>query len=163
LRIKQVIQSALACVLAFGLASNASAQILAKCFNPAGFGYFHEYGSADMSNYGWKDEKISGGVTLLEKMADGKYDIKIIDVRNNLISLRGDGGEILLARSGTLDTTFIYIHPGMAIEVYSFWTGIDGRHRFSILSSKGGDDMIVHKSAALVGTCTELNLKPTRR
>lgn len=156
-RFWRMLLSVLLGTIAHNSAIANSGQIVARCFDPSGYGYFHEYGPPNMSNYGWKDDRITGGVTLVERLSDGKYDIKIIDTRNRIISLRGDGGEILLARKGIQDATFIYVHPGMAIEVYSFWRGIDGKNRFSLLSSKGGDEMLVHKSSVLVGTCSSIN------
>jgi hypothetical protein len=105
---------------------------------------------------GWQKDFISSGLTTLQRLDDGNYDILLVDVRKKIISLRQDGGEILLLRKGREDATFLYIHPGMVVEMYTFWTDAEGHHRYDLIQSKGGDGMPVHKSSVLIGDCDEI-------
>lgn len=82
---------------------------IASCRNPKGHAFFHDQG--------WQQDGITGGLTTLQKLDDGKYDISIVDKRNKIISFRQDGGEILLLRKGSQDATLLHVNPGMAIEI----------------------------------------------
>jgi len=50
------------------------------------------------------------------------------------------------------------MHPGMVIILYTFYRETDGRERFDILQSKGGDGMPIHVSGVMTGSCSGLNL-----
>jgi hypothetical protein len=147
-----------ALVLTLSMTNWAAAQDIATCSNPKGYSYFPFHGLTPKKDAGWQTDGISSGVTTLKKLADGKYDILILDVRGTIFSLRQDGGEILLLRKGRNDATFLHMYPNMVIEIYSFWRDTDGQQRMSILQDKGGDGMLVHKKSALVGDCRVLNL-----
>jgi len=125
---------------------------IASCRNPKGHAFYHDIGN-------WQRDGITDGITTLQKLNNGKYDIFIIDVRKKIISLTQDGGEILLLRKGTREATFMHIYPGTVIELYTFWIGLDGKAHFDIIQSKGGDNpLIVRKSAVYVGDCDEIKL-----
>jgi len=50
----------------------------------------------------------------------------------------------------------------MVIELYSFWVESDGKAKFSMIQSKGGDNMPIHKSSVLVGDCDSINFELIR-
>ena len=89
----------------------------------------------------------------LQKLADGTYDILFLDARKQIFSSRQDGGHILLMRNGINDATFLHFNPGMVIELYTFWKSSDGDFFYDLIQSKGGDGMLFHKSALMIGTC----------
>lgn len=138
----------------FFCSSFVNAQVITSCQNPKGTGFYHHHGPISSSESGWKDEKITGGITTLNKMADGKYDILIVDARKSVLSFRQDGGEVILLRKGTNDATFLHMYPGMVIELYTFWKDANGKFRFDMLQSKGGDGLQIHKSTVMVGECS---------
>ena len=144
-------------LLTFPLLVNA--QEITSCQNPKGYAYYHHHkgGLMSLSESGWSDDKISGGITTLKKLLDGKYDIFIVDIRKSIISLRQDGGEILLLRKGKEDATFLHFFPGNAVELYTFWRDANGKDRFDLLQSKGGDNYPIHKSSVLTGECSSIN------
>jgi hypothetical protein len=138
--------------------TSISAEI-ASCRNLKGSSYFHYSGLAAKNQTGWQNDAITGGLTTLQRLEDGKYDIVIVDVRNKIISLRQDGGDVLLVRRGATDATFLHLNPGMTIEIYTFWTDRDGYHKFDLLQSKGGDGMLIHKSSVMIGDCDPINFE----
>ena len=131
-------------ILILQLEGAYSAEI-ASCRNPKGHAFFHVQC--------WQQDALTGGLTTLQKLDNGKYDIFIVDIRNKILSLREDGGEVLLVRKGSQDATFLHVHPGMVIELYTFWIGKDGKAYYDLVQSKGGDEMPLHKSAVYVGDC----------
>lgn len=139
------------------LADNALSGEIATCRNPQGHTYFHHSKLTPKGDAGWQKDSISGGLTTLQRLDDGTYDILIVDVRNKIISLRQDGGEVLLIRRGREDATFLHIHPGMVVEMYTFWTDAEGHPKYDLIQSKGGDGMQVHKSAVFIGDCDEIH------
>ncbi len=147
------------CFSAIFISSTLFAQtIVASCKNPEGFGYFHHAGIVSKEDSGFEKDKISGGLTSLVKLPDGKFDIIIVDIRKNIISMTQDGGQIALLRRGSKDATFLHFHPGMVTEIYTFWIDAEGKAKFDILQSKGGDNMPIHKSAVMVGDCSTIHL-----
>lgn len=138
------------------LEGNAFSAEIASCRSPQGYSYFHHSGLLPNDQAGWQDDAITGGLTSLQRLEDGKYDIVLVDVRKKIISLRQDGGEVLLIRRGAKDVSLLHIHPGMIVEVYTFWTDAGGHHKFDLLQSKGGDGMPLHKSSVLIGDCDDI-------
>lgn len=134
-----------------------NAQVITSCQNPKGTGFYHHHGQISSPESGWKEEKITGGITTLNKMADGKYDILIVDARKSVLSFRQDGGEIILLRKGANDATFLHMYPGMVIELYTFWKDAKGKFRFDMLQSKGGDGLQIHKSTVMIGECSAID------
>jgi hypothetical protein len=133
------------------------AQTITNCRNPEGYAYYNYSGAISKKDSGFQKDKITGGITSFIKLPDGKFDIAIVDTRKQIISFTQDGGRIALVRNGKKDATFLHFHPGMVIEVYSFWIESDGKAKFSMIQSKGGDSMPIHKSAVLVGDCDVIN------
>lgn len=143
--------------LSFFIVTAATGQTIANCRNPEGYAFYHYSGIVNERQAGFTKDEISGGITKIEKLSDGTFDILLIDVRKRIISLTQDGGKIYLLRRGRQDATFIHLHPGMVIEIYTIWTDKEGSHRFDLIQSKGGDNMLIHKSSVMTGTCDVIN------
>ena len=92
------------------------AQQITKCENPKGYAYFHDAASLQKKDSGWEEDAITGGVTTLQKLGAGNYDIWLVDSRSKVISLRQDGGDVLLVRKGQKDATFVHLQPGMRLQ-----------------------------------------------
>ncbi len=137
---------------------SACAEAVAVCSDPVGQAYYHRTPLVSKKDSGFQQDKITGGLTTLQQLENGEYDILIVDTRKQVISFRQDGGNILLLRRGKNDATFLVIFPGMTIELYTFYTDADGIKRFDMLQSKGGDGMPIHKSSVMTGVCSEMNL-----
>lgn len=135
----------------------AFSQTITNCRNPVGYAYYNHSGITLKKDSGFQNDKITGGITSFVKLSDGKFDINVVDVRKQIISFTQDGGRIVLLRSGKKDATFLHFHPGMVVEIYSFWLESDGKAKFSMIQSKGGDSMPIHKSSVLVGDCDDIN------
>ena len=133
------------------------AQTITNCRNPTGYAYYNHSGVTSKKESGFQTDKITGGITSFVKLPDGKFDINIVDIRKQIISFTQDGGRVVLLRSGNSDATFLHFHQGMVIELYSFWLESDGKAKFSMIQSKGGDNMPIHKSSVLVGDCDAIN------
>lgn len=114
---------------------------------------YHYQGVIKKSDSGFKKDEIPSGLVTLQKTANGNFDILLVDSRKKIISLAQDGGEIVLLRKGSKDATFMHYHVGMVIELYTFWIDNDNKLHYDIIQSKGGDGMLVHKSAVLSGRC----------
>ena len=138
------------------------AQTITNCRNPAGYAYYNHSGLTTKKESGFQTDKITDGITSFVKLQDGKFDINIVDIRKQIISFTQDGGRVILVRSGKNDATFLHLHPGMVVELYSFWIESDGKAKFSMIQSKGGDNMPIHKSSVLVGDCDSINFELIR-
>jgi hypothetical protein len=137
----------------------ALGQVIATCKDPAGYANYHHNGLISKRDAGFSKDKISGGITTIQRLENGEYDILFIDTRKQIISTKNDGGTILLMRHGKKDATFLSMYPGRVIELYTVYTDSDGINRFDILTSKGGDAMPIHKSSIMSGVCTDFNLQ----
>jgi hypothetical protein len=135
-----------------------SAQTLATCSDPEGYALYHHSPSLPKAEGGFQKDRVTGGITTLQRLEDGGYDVMLVDARKTIISYRHDGGSVVLLRKGSREATFLVVFPGMAIELYTFYIDERGAKRFDMLQSKGGDDMPIGKSAVLSGSCSELNL-----
>jgi hypothetical protein len=130
---------------------------IATCTDLTGSAFYHGAALLERKDQGWTKDEIKGGRTTFKKQKDGKYDILILDAMKTLYSVRQDGGEVILLRRGKKDATFLHVHPGMVVEIYTLWKDLDGVNRFDLLSSKGGDGMLIHKSSVMVGLCNDIN------
>jgi hypothetical protein len=133
------------------------AQKIADCKNPDGFAYYHHSKIVPKKDSGFQKDKITGGLTSIVKLPDGEFDIVIVDVRKKIISMTQDGGRVVLLRRGSKDASFLHYHPGNVIEIYTLWVDAEGKAKFDLLQSKGGDDMLIHKSSVMVGDCSTIN------
>ena len=134
-------------------------QAITSCKNPEGYAYFHYSGQVSKADSGFTKDKITGGMVTLQKVGEKKYDILFVDVRKEVISAVGDGGEVVLLRKGNSDATFGHFYPGRVIELFTFWIDSDGLAKYELIQSKGGDFMPIHKSSIMVGNCSQINFK----
>lgn len=139
--------------------SLAFAEDITTCKDPTGMAYYHHANIIRKKDSGWGKDKISDGRLTLKKVADGEYDILIYDATKTLFSLKQDGGQIILMRSGENDATFLHFYPGRVIELYTFWRDLSGQFKYDLIQSKGGDLTLVHKSSVLIGSCTPIDFK----
>jgi hypothetical protein len=156
---KLAVPAVLGATGSFILTSHAYSQVIATCANPEGYANYHYHGLAQKKDSGFIKDRISDGLTTLQRLSDGSYDVLFVDVRKQVISFKNDGAKILLLHRGSNDATFLVAVPGTVIELYTFYIDADGVKRFDFLQSKGGDGMLVHKSAVMTGLCSELNLQ----
>ncbi len=136
--------------------SHALSQSIATCGKTEGYSFIHHQGIINKKDSGFIKDKISIGLTTLQKKTDGGYDILMVDARNKIISLTQDGGEILLMRKGSKDATFLHFFKGRVIEIYTFWIDTENKAHYDLIQSKGGDEMPIHKSSVLIGRCEEI-------
>lgn len=134
------------------------AQAVATCANLKGYAHYHYAGVVPKNKSGFTDDAITGGITTLQRLADGTYDVLVLDTRRELMSMKHDGGSVVLLRRGSSDATFLVAFPSGSIDLYSFYKDGDGLARFDLLSSKGGDRMPIHKSSVMTGICQHLDL-----
>jgi len=146
-------------VFAFCCSAASIAEIIADCKNPDGYAYYHNAGIVSKKDAGFRNDKITGGLTSIVKLPDGKFDILIVDIRKTIISLSQDGGKIVLLRRGVKDATFLHVSPGMVTEIYTLWVDAEGKFKYDLLQNKGGDSMPIHKSAVMVGDCSPINFE----
>lgn len=140
------------------LSSSIHAQTVASCGEVEGYAYYHYSALVSKKNSGFDKDKITGGITTFQKMADGSFDILIVDTRKKIISMVQEGGKVVLLRKGAKDATFLLYFPNNSIEIYTIWIDNDGQFKYDYLSSKGGDATGVHKSSVMVGRCNEIDL-----
>jgi len=147
-------------ITVFVLFSNsASAQVVAACGNLDGYAFYHHSGSVSKKDSGFTKDKITGGMTTIQKMPDGTFDILVVDARKRIISMVQDGGEVLFLRRGEMDATFMLYFQNNSIDIYTVWIDAEGQKKYDLLSSRGGDSTAIHKSSVMTGSCTELNFK----
>lgn len=135
----------------------AWSQTVASCSNPDGYAYYHYAGVVSKKDSGFDKDKITGGMTTIQKMSDGSFDILIVDTRKKILSMVQDGGKVVMLRKGSKDATFMLYFPNNTIEIYTIWVDADGQKKYDYLSSKGGDATSVHKSSVMIGKCDEIN------
>lgn len=142
----------------FLAAGSVRAQLIATCSGLEGHAYYHYSGLLSKQQSGFEKDRIPDGLTTLQKLGNGEFDILIVDTRKQVISYRNDGGKVVPLRRGTRDATFLVVFPGRVVEIYTIYTDSEGVKRIDLLQSKGGDDLPVHKSSILTGTCSVMNL-----
>lgn len=145
-------------VFAVALTSNAAfAQNIASCGPSSGYSLYHYSKLVQKKDSGFDKDKISGGMTTLQRNSNGEFDIQMVDARKRIISLVQDGGKVVLLRAGESDATFMHFYPGLVIELYTFWRDTEGKHHYDLIQSKGGDSMPIHKSGVLTGDCDQID------
>lgn len=135
------------------------AQTIASCGGVEGYSYYHYQGLNTKKDSGFFKDKISGGMTTIQRMPDGSFDILIVDARKKIISMVQDGGKVVLLRKGTKDATFMLFFPGNSIDLFTLWTDSDERSRYDMISSKGGNSALIHKSSVMSGYCEKINFQ----
>lgn len=139
-----------------------AADTVVTCKNPRGYANYHHTDSVPKKESGFTEDGITGGLTTLVRINQNEYDLLFTDTRQEIISNRHDGGTVRLLRKGKNDATFLVFYPGMVIELYTFYKDASGSEKFDILQSKGGDGMLIHKSAVMTGSCSGLDLNLLR-
>jgi hypothetical protein len=131
-----------------------SAQEIATCRSPSGRAFYHFDGVIKKADSGWIDDKISSGVFSFTRANDGAIDILYVDTRFKPISASQDGGIVRLLRASAANATVLVFYPdGATTEIYTFFKEKDGGHKFTLLQSKSGEQVIAPKSALMVGNC----------
>lgn len=127
---------------------------IASCSNPSGKGYFPEMGIVKKPDSGWVDEKISGGITKLTKLADNEYDILFVDIRKDIISARSDGGTVIPLSRGEKSFAVLVVYPGRTAEVYTFLENASGQLEYLYTLSRAGDGVLITKASVMQGSCS---------
>ncbi|WP_246022999.1 hypothetical protein [Cognatilysobacter terrigena] len=127
---------------------------IAACSDPSGKGYFPETGIVKKADSGWQDEKITGGITKLPKIAEGEYDILFVDTRKDIISARGDGGTVIPLNRGEKSFSVLVVYPGKTAEVYTFLENASGGLEYLHTLSRAGDGVLITKASVMQGKCS---------
>lgn len=151
-------KSALSLILALASFPAQSADI-AACSEPSGRGYYPETGIVKKKDSGWADEKITGGITKLTKVGDGEFDILFVDVRNEIISSRGDGATVITLSRGEKSFSVLVVYPGKTAEVYTFLQNDSGGLEYLHTLSRSGDQVLITKATVMRGTCSYINFE----
>ena len=146
------------CIFCISISQFSIGQTIANCSNPEGWTYYHFNGMVSKKDSVFTKDKVTGGMTTIEKLSNGKYDILTVDARRKVTSMKQDGGDIVLLRKGASDATFLLYFPNSTIEIYTIWIDKNGIGKYDWLQSKGGDDALLHKSVLFVGSCENINL-----
>ena len=153
-----LVLSALTLVIFIGFTGSVFADKIASCNNASGYSNYHHAGILGKKQSGWTEDKIIGGIFTVIKNNETEYDILFTDASKTIISSKEDGGDVMPIRAGDSDVTFVVIYPGKTMELWTFYIEKDGRGRFDLLQSKGGD-LLQHKSTVMSGNCSFINLK----
>jgi hypothetical protein len=143
---------AIAFLLSF-ITSIAFAQDIASCSNPKGKSYYPELGIVPKDKSGWTDDGISGGITIVKKIAKDKYDIVFYDASKQIISSVEDGGSVLLLNKGKNVFSILVIYPGKTAEIFTFLKNKSNKLEFIQITSRAGDNVSLTKSSMLRGEC----------
>ena len=146
------------CIFCFCISQFANGQTIANCSNPEGWSYYHFSGMVSKKDSGFTKDKVTGGLTTIEKLPNGKYDILTVDARKKVTSMKQEGGDVMLLRRGASDATFLLYFPNNTIEIYTIWVDKNGVGKYDWVQSKGGDEALLHKSVLFVGNCENINL-----
>lgn len=135
-------------------AVSAHASDIASCSDPSGKGYFPEIGLVAKKDSGWSDEKITGGITKVAKLAENEYDVLFVDTRKEIVSARRDGGRVLLLNRGKNAFSLLVVYPGTTAEVYTFLKSNSGQLEYIQTLSRAGDAVLITKASVMRGTCS---------
>ena len=150
--------SLLTLVIFIGFTGSVFAEKIASCNNASGYSNYHHAGILGKKQSGWTEDKITGGIFTVIKTNEKEYDILFTDASKTIISSKEDGAKVMLMRIGNNDATFLAAYPRNTIELWTFYIEKDGRGRFDLLQSKGGD-VLQHKSTVMSGDCSFIDLK----
>jgi hypothetical protein len=143
---------AIAFFLSF-ITSIAFAQDIASCSNQKGKSYYPELGIVPKDKSGWTDDGVSGGITIVKKIAKDKYDIVFYDVTKQIISSVEDGGSVLLLNKGKNVFSILVIYPGKTAEIFTFLKNKSNKLEFIQITSRAGDAVSLTKSSMFRGEC----------
>ncbi len=135
----------------------AQATELATCSSLKGHSYYPNV-ALNPEKGGWTPDGITGGVTTLKQLADNEFDILYIDVTKSIRSSKQEGALIRLLRKGASDMTFLVFYPGNSVEIYTFTQERSGKKTLTVLTNKGGDLAMLHRSSLMAADCDSLSL-----
>lgn len=144
-------------VTALLASTSAFAQDIASCSNPVGKGYFPEIGLVTAADSGWSEEKITGGLTKVTKIAENEYDILFVDSTKEIVSARQDGGRVLVLNRGENVFSLLVVYPGTTAEVYTFLRATSGQLEYLHTLSRAGDGVAITKASVMRGECSYIN------
>ncbi|MEB1548863.1 hypothetical protein VDQ94_08115 [Xanthomonas campestris pv. campestris] len=147
----------IACFAALiALSTPVCAAEIASCSNPAGKGYYAETGIITAKDSGWNDERITGGLTKLSRQGD-EYDLIYVDVRQEIVSAREEGAQVMLLSRGISSASVLVVYPGKTAEVYTFLKTLSGKLEYIHTLSRAGDEVLITKASVMRGDCRYIN------
>jgi hypothetical protein len=132
---------------------------IASCSNPAGKSYFPEFAMVNKDNAGWKDDKITGGITKLSKFGKEDFDILYVDVTNRITSSKEAGATILVLNKGKNFISILVYYPETTSEIYTFIKNPSGKIEYTHILNRIGDTVMFPKSSLMVGECSIFNVE----
>ncbi len=138
--------------------ANAFAVDVAQCSSPSGKAYYPYLGVVDQKSSGWTDDKISNGITTLQKTGENEYDILFVDVTKRIVSSRQDGGNVVLLSRGAGSVSVLIVYPGQSAEVYTFLVDKAGKAEYLHVQSRAGDAVMISKVAVMRAECQFVRL-----
>lgn len=139
-------------ILSLSQLAFAGEEIIAHGENPQGKCYFPYSGLVTKKAAGWQDDSITNGVFEVA-VSDGKLDVRYIDAAKRVMSSRADGGQVTVLNKGENEVSVLVYYPKNAIEVYTFYIDKEGKKKFILTQSRGGENVLITKSAILTGSC----------
>lgn len=141
--------------------SQAQDRIVAQCGAPSGWGFYPSAGIVPPELSGWRDERMTGGRSVLMQRANGTLDIVFRDATGATVSWVADGGELLIHRVSERDLVVVVAYPGRAVEIWHYIRQSDGKNLLMLLQSKGGHEggLGISKASVMVGDCAKLDLE----
>jgi len=150
MRTLMIVSAVLASASAFG-------RDIASCSNPEGKGYFPQIGLVGKSESGWSNEKITGGLTKVTKIAVNEYDVLFVDATKEIISARQDGGHVMLLNRGEGVFSLLVVYPGTTAEVFTFIRTSSGKLEYLHTLSRAGEGVAITKASVMRGECAYIN------
>ena len=156
LAIKTIVR--LSFIILFSCAA-ANAETIANCSNPKGKSYFVNHGIVGKTKSGWEDDKITGGMFSLVKLAPKGYDISFVDIRKQITSSVADGARVILTSNSPSDAIFVVAYPETGTtEIYKFFREDSGDLMFSV-SSVRSNNAPVTKISMMIGDCSSIDFE----
>lgn len=131
---------------------------IASCSAPEGKSYYPEIGITAKENTGWKDDKITQGITKLVKLSKDTYDIVYVDFRQEIISATQEGATVFRLSSGPDVVSVLVVYPAGSAEIYTFAKTRSGKLEYIHTTNKSGDGVLISRSSVMVGKCSYINL-----
>lgn len=138
--------------------SNCFAMNVAQCSNPSGKSFFPYLGIMSEKEAGWANDKISGGITTLNKLDNGQYDILFVDATKQITSSQSDGGRIVQLSRGKTEASFLVIYPGRTAEIYTFYVDNAGKAKYTMVTHRSGSLVLFSKVSVMSGDCDFVRL-----
>jgi hypothetical protein len=120
--------------------------------------YYPEVGVTLKKSSGWKEDKITQGITKFVKVGKDTYDIVYVDFRKEIISATEEGGTVMLLSTGPDVASVLVVYPAGTAEIYTFAKTKSGTLEYVYTNSKSGDGVPMARSSLMVGKCSYINL-----